>query len=1035
MRAYTLYLAVLLAVILSGNCFAQGYPPEEAPGKMTVPPGFSVKLVASEPVITQPVAMEFDDRGRLWVVQYMQYPNPEGLKRVNVDRYSRTTYDRIPEPPPHGPKGSDAITILEDTDGDSRADTHKNFVEGLNLCSGLAFGYGGVFVLQVPYLLFYPDRDRDDVPDSDPEVLLTGFGMEDAHSVANSLAWGPDGWLYGNQGSTVTAHIRGIEFQQGVWRYHPVTKDFELFCEGGGNMWGLDFDATGQEFSSTNLGPYVMLHGQQGGYYWKAFGKHGVLHNPYAFGYFEHVTPHDAQGGHVAVGGQVYQGGAYPAEFAGKYIVLNLLTHNIYWHRIAPRGSTFETWLEGEFLNSNDTWFAPSDMTTGPDGCLYVADWCDKRTAHPDPDAEWDRSNGRVYKIDYEGVEPPAPFDLRTKSSAELVDLLAHPNVWFRRHARVLLAERRDPAMLPRLREQVTARGAIQVSSLKQKMYQPELQSSFEIVESKTQLARESLWTLYAAGGFDERLARELLTHPDPVLRYWTVRYLGDAKAVSPKLGKLLSRLAKEENDVHVRAQLAASARRLPVADMMKIVATLALRAEDAADPHLPLLLWWAVEAHAMEDTVRVLDTFNTVAMWEAPIPRETLLPRLIRRYAADGSNEGDLACTRLLEGAPDAAARQILLAGLEQGLQERGQAQPTVALGNLFETFAVEQQAQPQERPAAPVSEELVNTVNRCYAEQPDDPVLLRLATRLDNDAAYARAKELAQQSSLPLADRLAVIAILGRFGQADSQDILFDIFAKDGNAEVRQAALDALRHFSEDAVGRRLLETYAKVNTDAKSHLRDVLVSKPNWTRLFLDAVDRGAIDTREVPLTQLRGIAHHNEPALDALVEEHWGSVKSGTPEEKLAEMRRMNNELNAGPGDPARGKKVYEENCMKCHQLFGEGAAVGPDLTQSNRLDREYLLVSLVDPSFMVRKEYQQYIVETKDGGLYNGVTAPSTPGTTTIINANAEPTVIPNDQIEKMRETDVSLMPEDLLTPLPGDKIRDFFAYLQQDAPK
>ena len=221
--------AVLGVFVLTGSLCAQGFKPGEAAAKMTVPDGFAVRLVASEPAVRQPVAIDFDERGRLWVMQYLQYPNPAGLRRVKVDRYSRTVYDRIPEPPPKGPKGADRLTIVE-SDGSAH-----DFVSGLNLASAFAFGHGGVFVLQAPYLLFYPDRDRDDVPDRDPDVLLSGFGMEDAHSVANSLTWGPDGWLYGCQGSTVTAKIRGIEFQQGVWRYHPLTRKFELFCEGGGN--------------------------------------------------------------------------------------------------------------------------------------------------------------------------------------------------------------------------------------------------------------------------------------------------------------------------------------------------------------------------------------------------------------------------------------------------------------------------------------------------------------------------------------------------------------------------------------------------------------------------------------------------------------------------------------------------------------------------------------------------------------------------------------------------------------------------------
>ena len=131
--------------------------------------------MAAEPLVRQPVCIEFDDRGRLWAIQYLQYPNPAGLTRTKVDRFSRTEYDRLPEPPPKGPVGADRITILEDTDGDGVADRGRDFIAGLNLTSGLAFGYGGVFVLQTPYLLFSPDRDRDDVPDADPDVLLTGF--------------------------------------------------------------------------------------------------------------------------------------------------------------------------------------------------------------------------------------------------------------------------------------------------------------------------------------------------------------------------------------------------------------------------------------------------------------------------------------------------------------------------------------------------------------------------------------------------------------------------------------------------------------------------------------------------------------------------------------------------------------------------------------------------------------------------------------------------------------------------------------------
>ena len=557
----SVWFALVIAVCtLRNNAQAQGYAADDAASHMTVADGFEVQLVAAEPLVRQPVAIEFDDRGRLWVVQYLQYPNPAGLKRVKVDRYSRTVYDQVPDPPPRGPRGDDRITILEDADGDGRADRAKDFVAGLNLASGLAFGHGGVFVLNAPYLLFYADHNRDDVPDADPEVLLSGFGLEDAHSVANSLTWGPDGWLYGCQGSTVTANVRGIEFQQGVWRYHPVSRRFELFCEGGGNSWGLDFDAQGELFYSTNFGGFVMLHGVQGAYYWKNFGKHGALHNPYTFGYFDHVPHAGFIGGHVTDGGIVYQGDLFPPEFRGRYIAADLLGHAVYWHEISPRGSTFASAHGGTLLAANDTWFAPSDVTVGPDGAVYVADWHDARTAHPDPDAEWDRRNGRVYRIQPRGAVRPPTRDLRDASDDELIAELASANEWYVRRARLHLAERAAERSNPQAIEKLRA-----IVSDQFKKPSPAAEKH----------SLEALWTLYCVGGFDDPLAENLLKHASPHIRAWTVRVVGDNCEVSPTIARRFVDLATGDASVLVRRQLASTARRLPPADCLPIVAAL----------------------------------------------------------------------------------------------------------------------------------------------------------------------------------------------------------------------------------------------------------------------------------------------------------------------------------------------------------------------------------------------------------------------------------------------------------------------------
>ncbi|MDG1893330.1 MAG: dehydrogenase, partial [Fuerstiella sp.] len=599
-------LFFVAVVSICGQCFAQELSPEDSVRTMKLPDGFEATLIAAEPLVRQPVAIEFDDRGRLWVIQYLQYPNPAGLKRVKVDRYSRTKYDRVPKAPPHGPVGADRITILEDTDGDGQMDCGKDFVSGLNLTTGIAFGHGGVYVLNVPYLLFYPDKNRDDIPDSEPEVLLTGFGMEDAHSVANSLTWGPDGWLYGCQGSTVTANIRGREFQQGVWRYHPISCQFELFCEGGGNSWGLDFDRTGNLFYSTNYGNYVLLHGVQGGYYVKSFAKHGELHNPHAYGYFNHASHQNFRGGHVTVGGIVYQGDSFPETFHGKYIAGDLLGHGVYWHDLKPNGSTVNTSHGGELLQSGDPWFAPTDVTMGPDGAIYVSDWHDARTAHPDPDADWDRSNGRIIRIAAKGTRQPESVDFATLATDQLLQLHHHPSQWYVRKARTELS----------YRSQNTTSLEFDVSAVRQKLRQQCVTSQDEAT------ALESLWSLAVVGGFDESIAAQLLDAPHAAVRSWTIRLLGDAGKVSETMAHRLDSFAEQEPNVHVRQQLACTARRLPSHQAVPIINANINREIDNNDPYLPLLWWWAVEQHCIDGRDEVMRRFVRPTLWNSRLGR-----------------------------------------------------------------------------------------------------------------------------------------------------------------------------------------------------------------------------------------------------------------------------------------------------------------------------------------------------------------------------------------------------------------------------
>jgi putative membrane-bound dehydrogenase-like protein len=993
-----IFAAIVLC--LNQTLHAQGYAPSEAVTKMAISEGLVATLFASEPEVRQPIFCKCDDRGRLWTIQYLQYPNPAGLKRVKVDRFSRTVYDRKPEPPPHGPRGADRITILEDTDGDGRADVSKDFVAGLNLCTGVEFGYGGVFVIQAPYLLFYPDRDRDDVPDSDPEVLLDGFGIEDAQSLANHLTWGPDGWLYGLNGSTTTCRIRGIEFQQGVWRYHPASREFELFCEGGGNVFGLTFDRVGRLLYSANAG--LVWHGIQGAYYEKNFGKHGPLHNLYTYGHFKNVE-HQGQTGRPNTGATIYLGDSFPSHFRDAFLCGDFLSHTCSWWTMEPRGSTVTAKLGGLLLDSHDTWFGATDLCLGPQGEIYVTDFCDQRTAHPDPDAKWDTSNGRIYRLQATAAKWSPSTNLAAKSTAELIELLSQSNGWLTRHARRLLAERRDFTCWPALR------------TLAQQ------------TESEAR-ALQGLWSLHASGGFNDEIARSLLSHPSEHLRSWTIRLAGDRRKVDRELAERFAEIAATDPSVIVRAQLAATARRLPGGQAVPVIVALLDCNADAADPFMPLLVWWALEDKAISDREAILRVFTMPRAWSNGMLRANAL-RLIRRYAAEGTPEGYTACLNLLDSAPPASLDEALRV-LWEGLTERSRGFSEISTAGLYDNVA----ALPADQPAAkspafsPVTPELRDRILKGWQEN-GDALRTRLALEAKLEEPYRKLLN-DIRPSVTEARLVELLAILNDYGRDDCIPIVLPLLADDQPDAVRAPALQVLGQFGNTGITAAVVARYARMSPLVQTRARDLLLSRPDSALAFLKMVDDKQIPADQVPVDQLRRLALFKNPGIDALVRKHWGNIQPGTPEEKLADMRRFSNDLRAGTGDARRGRDLFTKHCAICHKLRGEGTKLGPDLTGTVTGDPVSLLANIVDPNAVVKRDYLSYVIVTKSGSVLAGLMTEQDAASVTLVNATSQAMRVNREQIEEMAESPISLMPEKLLEQLTPQELRDLFAFLR-----
>jgi putative membrane-bound dehydrogenase-like protein len=978
-RPRTSFLALLTSCLMVSQLAAQGFSPRDALARMRVPDDLKVELIASEPDIRQPVSISFDDRGRLWVLQYLQYPTPAGLKAVKVDQYLRTVWDKLPDPPPRGPRGADCLTILA-PDVQGHYHKVKDFVTGLNLASGFAIGHGGVFVAQPPYLLFYPDRDGNDVPDGDPEVLLTGFGMEDPHAYANSLQWGPDGWLYGAHGSTCTANIRGISFQQGIWRYHPRTRQFELFAEGGGNTWGLDFDSHGNAIAGTNYGDVIGLHQVQGGYYVKGFAKHGELHNPFAFGYFEHMPHKGFKGGHVTCGGIVYQGDGLPARFRNTYIAANPLANNLYWHTLTPRGSTFSSQQGGDFLVSNDTWFRPVDCLTGPDGALYIADWYDKRLNHVDPVDNWDRSNGRIYRVSGPAARTPALIDLANYSSSELVNMLGHGNSWQAGEARRLLWERHDPAAVPLLREHA--------------------------LSEKNPLALPSLWVLAASNELTPALARQLLQHPQIDVRAWTVRLLGDSHRIPDEVWPVLLDMGCTESSDRVRCQLASTCKRLSGDQALPLFERLVRHTEDAKDPFIPMLLWWALEDKAAASRDQVLALFRNPDFWRLDIIKRTILDRLGRRYLAAGAPADQEACATLIRLAPGDTELDRLVAGLEKALEGRALTRPAPGL---------------------------VAAVNDSWKRQPRNLPRWQLAMRLGNQDAIARAKQQAANKKASAAERTSLVACLGQIHPEGIIDLLVSLVEPGEPADVEQASLGALQGYADPAIADRLLAKYRSLPGGIRTRTQQYLASRVTSARRLLAQVDSGSIGAKEIPVDVIRRMAQFDDPALKELIRKHWGRIEPLTLGEKTARINSVKHMLGSGKGDPGKGHAHFQKLCATCHTLFAEGNKVGPELTGADRRDVDFLTTSIVDPSAVVRNEFVAQVATLNDGRLLTGLLAESGPATVTLLDAKNERLVLPRTNIESLTPSRQSLMPEKLLDELDDQQIRDLFAYLQSNA--
>ena len=970
--------------------------PAEAEKKFVVPEGFEVRLFAAEPDVVNPVAMTWDERGRLWVLELYEYP--------------------LGAPP--GQKGRDRIKILEDTDNDGRADKITIFADGLNLATGLALGNHGVYVGQAPDLLFLQDTNDDDHADT-RKVLLTGFGMEDRHELLNGFTWGPDGWLYLTHGIFTRSKVKipeasepGVEVTAAVARYHPRTKKFEVFAEGTSNPWGVDFDAAGNAFVSACVIDHL-FHIAPGGTYQR---QAGTPSNPYAYEILPSIVEHKH---HMAAycGICVYQGDQFPAEYQGRVFMGNIHQNAINHDRLIPNGASFKAVAEKDFLTTSDGWFMPVSEQVGPDGALWIADWYDKypcyQNANADPEGV-DRERGRIWRVVYVGEEkgrkmPPRPdanWDLSKLTGTELVKRFDHPNVWQRRMAQRVL------------RDRIT-----RYQQLNQRYPSPIDEPDFintlvNMLDGKTSLSAR-----IAAFWLNEELGNPIprwvawgptTAHADEWLRRcmgaWRVAL--DGTSSTEEIGEL--EFLAADADPRVQFAVATAVRRVVSSRLVTdfeindtalvdaVLAKLTRSAADGKDPLVNYMIWLAREpllARHPESDLRWYTENGAATMPLSGI----LVRKSMRRLCDTGDAAKVNQAAEFLAGILDKDVRLTLAAldGLIEGQQARPLA-PTADTKPLFAKLNGSDNAEVKSRA-------------RQLGALWSDPSAMELTLKLVSDG------------SAPVAERIKAIQTARSFKSDAARDTLIKLLATETPESLTLEAIRALGELGGDDVAHPLLANWRRFSPTVKSATADVLVSRRRWAMALLSAIETKAIAAGELPVSAARSLAESKDDLIRNRAALAIGRVRPANADKQkiIAAKKQM---ILDGTADLAAGHELAKKTCFVCHKLNGDGAEVGPDLTGSGRSSLDALLANVIDPNQIVGKGYENVLIETKDDRSLSGRLVEDTPSHVKLLSSGPKEESVARSNIATMRASELSVMPEGL-EQMPDADFRNLISFI------
>jgi putative membrane-bound dehydrogenase-like protein len=953
--------------------------PKEEQATFHIAKGLTIELVASEPDVVDPVAMAFDEDGRLYVVEMPGYPN-EGVATGKIS--------------------SGRIKVFENKDGTYPKST--TFVEGLRLPTSVMPYRGGILVADAPNLLYLKKK-----PDGtlQKDILYSGFALENIQQLLNGLQWGLDNWVYGIAGGnggtiqseqdkklpSVTLRGRGI-------RFHPdEPASLEPISSTG--QFGLTADNYQRWFTNTNnqhlrhivlpdhylhRNPYLAVSAVA-----HDIPDHGAACKVFRISPFEgwrvertrrrksedadakkYPSTELVPGGYItsACSPLVYTGGLFPKDYESNVFECDPANNLIHRDVLVPHGATFVAKRGSEneeFLASTDTWFRPVCLTIGPEGAVYVLDFYREVIETPLSLPEdikqklnlQSRSRGRIWRIRPENSVASTTAPLGKASAEELVHELGSPNSWRRLTAQRLLVERQDKEAIKSLENMAQSC-----------LFAP--------------VRAHALWTLQGLKAMNLTLIEKALHDVEPGVREQALRLAEPYLADSESLRKKVASLADDES-ARVRFQLAFTLGQAQAPALAHALAAILRR--DSADSWTQT----AVLSSAARQAPDLLETLTQDKEFTRALTG-TNRDVFVRLAAMVGAQNNQVQLARvlnLLKGKKEDDARwqEAVLEGIGQGIQS--------SQGSLRALW---------EQPPAALAEAVKSLL----------PVF---------HDALGRAQDVSRTPE----ERVSALRLVG-FGPFPDAKAMAEFLEPKTPVEIQRAAIRALSKMDHPKVADLLLEPWATYGPQSRREVAEALFANPQRLRQLLKAMETKKVMAAHLEPARLDFLRNHRDPDIRRQAQ----SVLAGQIKPDRKNIIEMNQDALKLQGDMAKGKGVFKKNCSTCHRLENVGVEVGPDLLSALRNKTpETLLIDILDPSREVDPRYLNYTVTTKAGKTLTGMIAAETASSITLRRAEKEEDTILRSQIDEIAASTKSLMPEDLEKVLSKQDLADVIRYL------